>query len=225
MIPDLLGYSTLVFDCDGVILNSNRIKTEAFRSAALPYGEPAACALVAHHVVNGGVSRYLKFAYFLEVIVPEYAPTLVPGFNAPDLQELLLAYAQEVRAGLMSCPVANSLPELRAITATANWLIISGGDQAELRDVFDARCLSCFFDGGIFGSPDAKDTILARELNLDNIKRPALFLGDSRYDALVSKDAGLDFVFVSNWTEVADWCQFVDRNSHLHVASLADLIC
>jgi phosphoglycolate phosphatase-like HAD superfamily hydrolase len=224
MIPDLLGYSTLVFDCDGVVLNSNRIKTEAFRCAALPYGELAASALVAHHVANGGVSRYLKFAYFLEVIVPQYATTLVPGLNAPDLQELLLAYAQEVRAGLMSCPVANALSELRAVTATANWLIVSGGDQTELREVFAARGLACFFDGGIFGSPDAKDSILSRELSLANIKLPALFLGDSRYDAQVSMDAGLDFVFVSNWTELADWGQFVERNGHLQVNSLADLL-
>ncbi len=39
-------YKSLIFDCDGVVLNSNKAKTEAFYKAALPYGEQAASALV-----------------------------------------------------------------------------------------------------------------------------------------------------------------------------------
>ena len=69
MHRSLDGYGTFVFDCDGVLLDSNRIKTEAFYEAALSYGEDAACELVRHHREHGGVSRQLKFAYFLERIV------------------------------------------------------------------------------------------------------------------------------------------------------------
>ncbi len=54
----LADYSTLIFDCDGVILDSNRVKTAAFFSAASPYGELVAAKLVEHHVAHGGVSRY-----------------------------------------------------------------------------------------------------------------------------------------------------------------------
>lgn len=49
--------TTLVFDCDGVVLNSNRIKTEAFRVVAAPYGDAAAGALVQYHLAHGGISR------------------------------------------------------------------------------------------------------------------------------------------------------------------------
>ncbi|PKO51315.1 MAG: HAD family hydrolase, partial [Betaproteobacteria bacterium HGW-Betaproteobacteria-20] len=34
---------------------------------------------------------------------------------------------------------------------------------------------------------------------------PALFIGDSKYDFEAATRAGLDFVFLSDWTEVADW--------------------
>ena len=37
---------TWFFDCDGVILDSNAAKTEAFRMVATPYGGEAAEALV-----------------------------------------------------------------------------------------------------------------------------------------------------------------------------------
>lgn len=199
-------YASLVFDCDGVILNSNRVKTDAFYQAALPYGEAAAQAMVDYHVANGGVSRYLKFAHFLEHIVPEYAA----GGSGPNLDELLEHYANAVLEGLLSCEVAPGLEQLRQRTPDTRWLIVSGGDQAELRHVFAKRGLAELFDGGIYGSPDTKDEILARELQNNTIQMPALFLGDSKYDYQAASTAGLDFVFLSGWTEVVDylcWCK------------------
>src|SRR5690554_4976626 len=129
---NLEQYKTLVFDCDGVVLNSNKVKTQAFYTAALPYGEAAAQSFVAYHIANGGVSRYAKFAFFLEHIAPFQA-------QGPSLDQLLSTYAKEVRTGLMTCALAPGLRDLRKKTAHTNWLIVSGGDQAELRDVFKSR--------------------------------------------------------------------------------------
>jgi phosphoglycolate phosphatase-like HAD superfamily hydrolase len=220
----LNSYFTLAFDCDGVVLDSNRIKTEAFRTAALPWGAAAAGALVAYHVANGGISRYAKFAHFLETILPEHAPGTLPGRDGPDLQALLDAYAHAVRAGLMSCAVADGLEALRAATPNARWLIVSGGDQTELREIFTARGLAGYFNGGIFGSPDSKDTILTRELAAGTISRPALFLGDSRYDHAASRAAGLDFVFIHGWTEMSDWVAFTDHEGLPSTRYLSELI-
>jgi phosphoglycolate phosphatase-like HAD superfamily hydrolase len=197
-------YQTLVFDCDGVVLDSNKVKTAAFYMAALPYGEEAAKGLVEYHVANGGISRYKKFEWFLNHIVSNKA--------GPKLSELLASYASEVREGLLNCEIAEGLFELRQKTFAANWLIVSGGDQYELREVFAARGLAELFDGGIFGSPDSKDEILARELDLGNIKKHALFLGDSRYDHVASSAANLDFVFLSYWTEFKGWQEYVTKN-------------
>ena len=74
-------YSTLVFDCDGVVLDSNKVKTEAFYQATLPYGKSAAQAMVDYHVANGGVSRYKKFTYFLQQIVSSYAERRAPTWR------------------------------------------------------------------------------------------------------------------------------------------------
>ena len=203
-------YKTLVFDCDGVVLDSNRVKTAAFRHAALPYGAEAADTLVRWHVANGGVSRYLKFEHFLNQIVPA-------GTKGPDLEALLSRYAAAVRDGLATCAVTPDLQALRQQTADARWLIVSGGDQIELREIFATRGLDTLFDGGIFGSPDTKETILAREIEAGNIVQPALFLGDSTYDYRAAHGAGLDFVFVFGWTEYADWQDFVACNALKHV--------
>lgn len=213
----LQDYKTLVFDCDGVVLDSNRVKTEAFRLAALPYGEAAAQALVAWHVANGGISRYRKFEHFLSEIVPA-------GAAGPDLQELLTSYAAHVRDGLMTCAIAPGLEELRAATPQARWLIVSGGDQAELREIFAARGIDHFFDGGIFGSPDNKDVILTREQEMGNITQPALFLGDSTYDHQAARNAGLDFIFAFGWTEVVCWSDYTEIHQIDIIKQVVDLI-
>jgi len=176
---NLSFYKTFVFDCDGVLLDSNRIKTEAFRSAAIPYGEGVAEALVEH--------------------------------KEPLLQELLSDFAETVKKGLMRCDVAKGLTALREMTAKSRWMIVSGSDQNELRDIFALRGLDNLFDGGIFGSPEGKNDIVKRELELENITQPALFFGDSRLDHQVAMHNGIDFVFVSKWSEFVGWeeyCRF-----------------
>lgn len=89
--------------------------------------------------------------------------------------------------------------------------------------IFAARGLDHLFDGGIFGGPDNKDVILPREMEGGAIRTPALFLGDSRYDFEAAQRAGLDFVFVSGWTEVKEWKSFVESNKLETLNCLNDL--
>ncbi len=222
MKPEIhsVDHSTIVFDCDGVVLNSNQIKTDSFYKATLCFGESAARAIVDYHVVNGGVSRYAKFAYFLEHIVPSAAPDAKPK----SLEQLLAAYSAAVKQGVLECEMADGLAELREQMQRARWMIVSGGIQPELREVFAARGIADWFDGGIFGSPDAKPEILNREIAIGNIQHPAIFLGDSQYDYQCAKAAGLDFVFIHGWTEVADWQRFVADEGIVSVARVADAL-
>lgn len=210
-------YATLVFDCDGVVLDSNKVKTEAFRQAALPYGAEAAESLVAHHISNGGVSRYKKFQYFLDKIIQ-------PGQKGPGLEALLADYAAAVREGLMKCAIADGLHELRSDYPDQRWLIVSGGDQTELREIFALRGLTSLFNGGIFGSPDDKKVILERECDRGNIQLPALFLGDSKYDHRTAIAAGLDFVFINGWTEASDWKNYVIQSDLKTASRLEDFL-
>ena len=138
----LSAYETIAFDCDGVVLDSNRVKTEAFRLAASTYGDANASALVEHHVRHGGVSRFKKFAWFIEEI-------LKPQGVCASLDDLLASFATHVRSGLLDATVAPGLAELRRQTAKSRWLIVSGGAQSELREIFEAKNIASFFEGGL----------------------------------------------------------------------------
>lgn len=213
---DLMRYKTLVFDCDGVILNSNKIKTHAFFDVASVYGQEVAKEFKDYHLKNGGISRYAKFEYLISDILNIKSDPEV-------LQSLLDDFAFKVKQALMTCEVARGLDELRQTTKEANWLIVSGGDQRELREVFSDRGLAKYFDGGIFGSPNNKNFILERELNNKNIIKPALFIGDSKYDYQAAKLADLDFIFLTDWTDVVDfsnWCSKKCIPTNLNIESL-----
>lgn len=211
-------YLTYIFDCDGVILDSNRIKTEAFFKISLRYGKRAATLLVDYHKNNGGVSRYKKIEYFLSDILQVEEAQMVS-----ERDRLLNDYAKEVQIGLMQCDIAPGIEEFRKKTLNSRWLVVSGGDQIELKDVFKRKNLDNLFDGGIYGSPDTKDEILRREVAIGNIQHPAVYLGDSKYDYAAASKAEIDFVFLHGWSEVSDWKEWVALNKINAVGSLYEL--
>lgn len=213
---DIRNYQTLIFDCDGVVLNSNKIKTQAFYEATKHYGDEPAQALVDYHIQNGGISRYAKFEYFLTEIMQQ-------AVEQDDLETLLISFADIVKQGLLACEVAKGLEQLKEQTKDSNWLIVSGGDQAELREVFSERDLDRFFDGGIFGSPLNKEIILKNEIKKCNIIGKSLFLGDSVYDHKVSTAAQMDFIFLSKWTEVHNWESWTSQKKISNIKDIQEL--
>jgi phosphoglycolate phosphatase-like HAD superfamily hydrolase len=216
---DITKYKTIVFDCDGVVLDSNVVKTEAYFRTAKNLGatDTEAQALVDYHVNLGGISRYHKFDYYIREILHQ-------PVTDKAVQALLDEFSKELEVGLMQCDLAKGLFDLRIATKSANWMILSGGDQQEIRTLFSKRKIDHMFDGGLFGSPDNKDEVLAREKSSANIQFPALFLGDSKYDFEAADRAGLDFIFLSDWTEVPDWQAFCEANKLTVLNNIAQLI-
>ena len=216
---DITNYKTIVFDCDGVILNSNKIKIDVFYDVAINFGASAsqAQALVDYHVKFGGVSRYRKFDYFLREI-------LIQEVKAESMDLLLSSFTSKAKVALQNCEVSPFLFELRMKTPSSSWMVVSGSDQEELREILKLRGVDDLFNAGIFGSPDNKDQILERELNFKNIQPPALFIGDSRYDHVASTKAGLTFSFVYGWTDFKEWHTYCDEHEIKAFENLGDFL-
>lgn len=215
----LQEYKTIVFDCDGVLLNSNKTKVQAYYDVAKRMGgtDAQAQAFVDYHIEQGSFPRNGKIKYYLEHIVQQP--------ETPDLmQQYLDTFDQILDEALMQCELATGLLQLKEQTKVARWMVLSGGDQIGLRQIFERRDLTQYFECGIFGGPEIKESVLAREKANGNIAFPALFIGDSKYDHQASTGAGLDFIFLSNWTEVKDWRTYCLDNSVTVEDSIQQLV-
>ena len=215
---DVKNANTIIFDCDGVILNSNQLKTKAYYKASFPsYGHELASSLTTYLMNNTGKTRDYFIDYFLKNIVPSDISEL-------GHEELFNRVTLEIQKGLMECEVSPCLFELREKTPNTKWFVVSGGVEKELRNVFQNRSLFDLFDGGIYGGPRTKDEILTSLCNKNHIKFPVLFLGDSKYDHEVARKAKLDFLFVSGWSGFKDWQNYCNRNKIPSIESLCDLL-
>jgi phosphoglycolate phosphatase-like HAD superfamily hydrolase len=215
----MLMWESWVFDCDGVILDSNKVKSEAMFRAALPYGVENAKLLVEYHVRNGGVSREIKFRWFLCEVMAMHDDL------ESAIDELKHEYGKNLWSGLLNCDEATGLRELttKLKAEGVSLFVISGADQDELRAIFDVRGLDSMFDG-IYGAPESKDEIIAREIGAGTLRLPAVFLGDSRYDHVAATNAGLNFIFISQWTEFGSWREYCTARSIPVAAALSDLL-
>ncbi len=215
-------YNSLIFDCDGVVLNSNKIKTEAFRSILKNFNQDAVNEFIDYHKKNGGISRYVKLENFLKFIVPKYCKNFHSNEN--QLKLLLKNYSKECKLSLYDSEVARGLDKLREILKDIPWLIVSGGDQSELKEVFKYKNISELFNGGIFGSPDKKIDILKREISNGLIKYPSLMFGDSKLDHIAAKSQKIDFLFVSQWTDFKEYLPYCKNNSINIIKSVYDFV-
>ncbi len=210
-------YHDAIFDCDGVILDSNSLKTSAFKEVTKKFGAEIVDAFVSYHKQNGGVSRYKKFEWLFKNLIKECP-------SQKQLLNITKQYASIVAKKMLSCKITPGLKALKEHANVPNWSIVSGGDQTELREIFRKRDLNKFFNSGIYGSPKPKRIIFQENFQNGIFKLPAVYFGDSKMDYEVAKEFDVDFVFISDWTEFLDWKPYILKNKIFHTPKLRDLL-
>lgn len=179
-------FTGIVFDFDGVILQSTAIKSEAF--AALFADEPEHVpAIVALHEAHGGISRFRKFDWI-------YRDILGKPLDPLSRDALGARFEALVFERLCTCPfVPGAVETLQKLVKKYPLFICSGTPDAELKRIVQARDLTGFFQE-VHGSPAEKPDILqdiAR--TLDCSPRALLFIGDAETDRLAAVAAGTAF--------------------------------
>jgi phosphoglycolate phosphatase-like HAD superfamily hydrolase len=213
---EIKNYKALIFDCDGVILNSNKIKTDAFYDSVKKFGHNEATQLVNYHIKNGGLSRYKKFEHFFKNIL------ILEEFEY-EYKEALRIFSSIVRENLEKCDISSGLYRLFAEKNNQDWAVVSGSDQIELRELFKKRNLIKFFNLGVFGSPRSKEKLIQDEL-ADLVSEDSVaFIGDSKLDYLVSKKFKFDFIFCYEWTEFVNYKSYIDQMNIKSVKNLNEL--
>ena len=210
-------YDTLVFDCDGVILDSNRIKSAAFRTVTAPFGAEASTRFLDYHHRHGGISRNEKFAHFIDAIV---AVPVAAADRQRLLDGLLRDYAAICARELLACPLIPGVAALLAsIPPHVAAHVVTGGAQSEVRAVFAARGLDRYF-ASILGSPTSKRDNMRLLAAAGALRGRALYFGDAELDMQLAEEFGLEFVFVHG---VSDWPDGRAHCPHPQIADFTEL--
>jgi phosphoglycolate phosphatase-like HAD superfamily hydrolase len=209
-------FESIIFDCDGVILNSNKIKSQAFYDTVSNFGDLYARQLVDYNIKNGGVSRNDKFKYFKNFIYP--------NSSSIKIEDLLTKFSSIVSEKLLTCEVAFGLDIIKEKTPNSRWSVVSGGNENELKWVFNKLNLYHLFDDGIYGSPLNKYDIISSGQKVGHFSDKVLFIGDSKLDFEVAKFFNFNFVFVKQWTEFANHESFCQKNQILSVNAPIDIL-
>ncbi len=195
-----MSLKCLVFDCDGVLLDSVPVKTRAFGRLAEPYGPEARDRFVMYHTVHGGVSRYRKFEWFFrEVLNREITPAESEAWGRKFAEYAL----DEVRRCDL---IPGALATIEAWHGKLPLYVCSGAPVEELNLVLTERNLARFFDG-IYGSPPAKGELLKEIIRSRPDLCPAetLMVGDSITDEDAAAFAGAQFYGIGNELKGGDF--------------------
>lgn len=178
----------VVFDFDGVIIESVELKSRAF-TALFPDRPDLHDSIRAHHEERLGISRQEKIRWILESLLGREPD---PG----TVDELASRYSHLVLEEAVRCPevpgARSALEALGRLGVPA--FVASGTPEAELRDIVARRGLAHLFDG-ILGSPATKPAILRRILEERELAPEAVvMIGDGASDWEAAVAAGVPFV-------------------------------
>lgn len=209
-------YKFHLFDCDGVILNSNKLKADVFYQVAYKFDRAHAHELRQFSESRNGFSRSEIFKFFAQNILKQDNCDLM-------VEEMIAEFGLLARKRLLECDVVKRLSEIKRKNINSKWMVVSGGDQNELRTVFAQRQILENFELGVFGSPRDKNTIIQEEFKNIYSNGETIFIGDSKTDYEVARKWGFDFLFVGGWSELIGWKEFCAINNIPWVVSLDEM--
>jgi phosphoglycolate phosphatase-like HAD superfamily hydrolase len=209
---------SVIFDFDGVIVESVDIKTEAFRELFKEYPEHVD-EIVAYHLENGGMSRYKKFSYIYDKILDQ-------PLDDEHSQKLGVTFSKIVLQKMLVCPFVNGAIKCLDLLSRNNIMlfIASGTPEDELRYIVQMRGLSGYFNG-VYGTPSTKSKIITTIMKVHGLHNTeVIFVGDSINDYEGAKKTKVPFIARINKSVVPNPLLDFDLPAVKDLSELNDLL-
>ncbi|WP_158975124.1 HAD family hydrolase [Cellulophaga sp. L1A9] len=184
---------TILWDFDGVILDSMKIRDLGFEIIFESYEAKDVKKLLEFHRINGGLSRYVKIRYFFEEILKkEVSENTIIKFASK--------FSEYMRAELTQKKylIEETVNFIGQNYNKYNFHIVSGSDQNELRFLCEKLEINTFFLS-IHGSPTPKIQLVKDLLTIYKYDKKEVFLiGDSINDYEAATINSIDFIGYNN---------------------------
>ncbi|PWQ98689.1 HAD family hydrolase [Leucothrix arctica] len=198
-MPLIDDYQVYIFDCDGVILDSNQLKIDAMEKTLheLGFGNAEVSKCIQYFRENFGKSRF----HHVKVFIEQYLQ-LSDTTDKLMLEESLIEnFSKQCKSLYQSAAVTPYFFEMLSKLEGRKY-IASGSAQDELREVFDERGLAKHFEG-IFGSPTAKAENIMHILTLESTLN-AVMIGDAISDLDASLKNDIDFIGYTPYSNIPE---------------------
>jgi phosphoglycolate phosphatase-like HAD superfamily hydrolase len=187
----LADFNTFIWDFDGVIKESTKIKEETYADLFSHFGHRATEFVKTHHKANAGISRFEKIPYYLEQI----GAPLDDGLVAKYLDD----FSKSVVQNVINSPWVPGVQQFleKNHTFKSNFLI-SGTPESELNFILKSLKLDPYFEQ-VYGSPQdkskvTKSIILNYEIDLNF----TVYIGDSLVDMNAAAENNIKFCLRKN---------------------------
>lgn len=177
----------IIFDFDGVIVESVDVKTNAFRELFKGYPDKLD-SILRYHLENGGVSRYDKFRYI-------YKNILEKELSGAEFNSLCASFNKLVFEDVVKAPFVKGVIEfLDYCLKKYPMYVISATPEEEARAIIRKKELAKYFIE-IYGAPTSKpESIKAIIKDRRTEASKVLFIGDSRNDYQAACETGILFI-------------------------------
>jgi len=177
----------LILDFDGVILESNDLKTQAFEAVFARFPEHAG-AMMAYHRAHVSESRFAKFRHLV-------TERLGRPEDDPLVDELGVAFSAEMLRQIGLCPlVPGALALLTHASERLPVFLASVTPQVELEAILQQRGLATYFTR-VYGCPPwTKTRAIADILAGLGGSNQVMFIGDSAGDQRAAAETGVEFI-------------------------------
>ena len=183
----------IIFDFDGVILDSVPVKTEAFRSLFAKNEPEDVDDFIRYHLENGGKSRYLKIKYFYEDILQK-------PVSDEEVIRLADQYSDLTKEELSNTKylIEDAFKYIQENHSNFKMHVASGADEKDLQYICNQLDIDKFFVS-IHGSPTPKDELIKNILEVYGYdKENTIMIGDSINDYEAAMVNGIRFYGYNN---------------------------
>lgn len=177
----------IVFDVDGVLLESLDIKTRAFATLFSSHPEHLD-TIVQFHIKNGGMSRFDKFRFI-------YRDILKKQLSEEEFTSLCSRFKELVMSGVLSSEMVEGSREF-LVTHRSNhvFFVITATPQDEIREILTRRNLWGYFRA-VYGAPTPKSEALAEILQKFSLSpNQVVYVGDALNDYHAAEPLGVRFI-------------------------------
>ena len=185
----------IIFDFDGVIVDSNRAKLECFLDLAAKFGSEAVARLHALLTCQPHATRFEVVESILES---------AEATNSSTKGELLRLFSECSKSRILGLKVTHALSALREID-TRDWALVSATEEQDMKEIAHRQGIADYFQAGVFGTPTSKlDHIRALSQSYGIEGSKIIMLGDRISDLRASLKAGIGFIFVAEWSDASE---------------------